>query len=581
MKSSIARFFRGFYTAPGLSYVPWLFMLPFSVTGTGVFVPEGRSEGEPEWFLVGLLAHLVLLPVYFVFNLLAKAFNFKYGSILGLGLLFAGATRGFTVAYLAEYFSLVDEANYLWRVGAGMFITASWLAAGNAAVFEIRQYSQSFGKLRSELVKQSEYLSESERELTKSREEVLQETLKLVDLGLIQVETKDKDYSTLQKISSELHRLVDEGLAPLIRKLQAQATTPQYIIAPYQKVSRVEVSRIAFLQKPFYIGSAFLIQMLSSLTSKIWGFGFWGAMLDLAIVGGAMYLSYKLGTWVLKKAHSDWQRLTSSLFFLALPAVISGLSPLIVVPGSEVNLLIFMSLFNNVFAAGFLSAIGYAARFEAERAIANLELAIEQTALARSRAEQLRLVEKKRLERILHGSVQSRIRSLALQIERTGVAPDREQLDEFRNNIVEEISTPSKSNLIDFLMELRELWGASAEISYVLEDEIPDILLHDSNAHIAVIEIIREVVSNAMKHSKSTSIKFKIGRFHGVSETLGVITISASFDGEVVDGLFPGNGLKTIGELSSHFSYRSDSQMNYFNAEVPVSVQVSVATTGT
>ena len=556
-------------------------MLPFSVFGTGTFVPEGGSGQEPEWFVVGLFAHLVLIPIILVFNLIARAFDFKFGSILILGLMVAGASRGFTVSMLAEEFSLVDQANYAWRIGAGMFLTASWLAVGNAAVFEIRQYSSSFGKLRGELLKQSEYLSRSERELNTSREEVLQETMKLVDLGLIQVETKDKDSSTLQRISNELHRLVDEGLAPLIRKLQSQATSPEYVIAPYQKVNGMEIARIAFLQRPFYFGSAFAIQTLSTITSKIWGFGFFGALLDLFLVGLAMFASYKLGALVLSKLQSEWQKLFSNLFFLMLPAVVSGLAPLIVVPGSEFSLVIYMSLFNNVFAAGFLSAIGYAARFEAERALSDLELAIEQTALARSRAEQLRLVEKKRLERILHGSVQSKIRSLALQIERTGIAPDKNQLAEFRNSISHEITSPSRSNLIDFLYELKELWGASAEIKYELEDEIPDILLHDNNAHVAVIEIIREVVSNAMKHSESTTLHFRIGRYHGISETLGVITINATFDGEPIESLFAGNGLKTIGELSSHFSYHSDSKSNYFNAEVPVSAQASVATTGT
>ena len=561
--------------------LPWLVLLPISTLGTGVFVPEGVANGQIEWLAVGLLAHLVMLPIILFFNLVARFTNFRFGSVLILGLLIAGASRGLTVSLLAEDFSLVDQANYALRIGSGMILSASWLAAGNAAVFEIRQYSASFGKLRGELLKQSEYLSESERELAKSRDEVLQETMKLVDLGLVQVETRDKDYSTLQKISNELHRLVDEGLSPMIRKLQSQATTPNYIIAPYQKVSGLEISRIAFYRSPFYIGSAFLIQLISSLTSKVWGFGLMGAILDALIVGTAMWVSYKLGAWVLTRLKSNTQKLFSNLLFLMFPAAIAGLTPFAVVPGSEFSWIIFISLFNNVFAAGFLSAIGYAARFEAERALSELESAIEQTALARSRAEQLRLVEKKRLERILHGSVQSRIRSLALQIERTGIAPEKDQLEEFRNNIAEEIASPSKSNLIDFLYELKELWGASAEIQYQLDDEIPDILLNDNNAHVAVIEIIREVVSNAMKHSRSTRLQFKIGRYQGVSDTLGVITISASFDGTPIERVLPGNGLKTIRELSSHFDYRSDSQSNYFNAEVPVSAQSSFATTGT
>ena len=581
MRSKITRATRSVYASPGISLVPWLIMLPFSIFGTGGFVPEGGGEGEPEWFIVGLLAHLVLLPIVFAFNLIARALDFKYGSILIFAFFLMGATRGFTVSYLAEEFALVDQANYAWRVGAGMFLTAAWYGVGNAAVFEIRDYSKSMAKLTGELLKQSDYLEQSERELTSSREEVLQETLKLVDLGLIQVETKGKDKNELQQISNELHRLVDEGLSPLIAKLQNSITKPDFLIAPYQKVSGLKIAQIAFIRNPFHILTAIILQTISAIASKIWGFGFLGAMADLLLVSLAIALSYTIGFFILERLRNPTVKFFSNMLFLTLPALISGLSPMIVVPGSEFDGVVFLSLFNNVFAAGFLSAIGFAAKAEAERVIKDLNVAIEQTALARSRAEQLRLLEKKRLSRILHGSVQSKIRSLALQIERTGTAPEKSKLDEFRNSIVEEISNPSRGNLIDFLFELKELWGASAEITYSLDDEIPDILFDDNNAHVAVIEIIREVVSNAMKHSDSTKLAIKIGRYQGVSDKLGVITISAVFDGKSIDSTYPGTGLKTISELSSHFSHHSDSKANYFNAEVPVSAQLSVATTGT
>ena len=578
MKKALTRATRSVYAAPGISYLPWLIMFPFSVLGTGVFVPEG-GEWQAEWFLVGLIAHLVLLPIIFVFNLLAKAFDFKFGSILFFAFFLMGAIRGLTVSYTAELFMLVEDANYAWRIGSGMFVTATWFAVGNAAVFEIRDYANSLAKLRGELGKQSEYLERSQQELAASREEVLQETLKLVDLGLIQVEPRGKDKNQLQQISEQLHKLVDEGLAPLIQKLQNSSTKPEFVIAPYQKVSGWKIARTAFINRPFHIVVAIILQMISAITSKIWGFGFLIAMIDLAMVSLAIILSYSAGFWVLKRLKSNSLRLASNLLFLMTPAIVSGLSPTILFPDSTFEPLVFISLFNNVFAAGFLGAIGFAAKYEAEKVIGELSLAIEQTALARSRAEQLRLVEKRRLSRILHGSVQSKIRSLALQIERTGTAPERDKLDEFRTSIIEEITNPSQINLMEFLLELKELWEASAEIQYSLDDEIPGII--DNDGQVAVIEIVREVVSNAMKHSASNKMRINIGRYQGVSDRLGVIAISAVFDGNRIADTIPGNGLRTISELSTHFSYGTDSNSNYFSAEVPVSAQLSVATTGT
>ena len=581
MRSRIARATRSIYASPGISYLPWLIMLPFSIMGTGVFVPEGSGEWQAGWFAVGLLAHLVLLPIIFIFNLIAKLFSFRFGSILILGFIVMGATRGLTVSFLAEDLALVEQANFAWRIGTAIFLVSTWYAVGNAAVFEIRDYSQSMGKLRGELLRQSQYLDQSEAELQASRKEVLDETLKLVDFGLIQVETRGKDPYELQKISSELHHLVDDGLTPMIRKLQESITKPEFVIAPYQKVSGWKVAATALIRRPFNVTTAIILQTLSAITSKIWGFGVAGALVDWLLVSSAILTSYWIGSVVLKRLQTDKEKIVSNLLFLSLPAIVSGVAPLIVVPGSDFDLLVFFSLFNNVFAAGFLSAIGFAAKYEAERVIEELNLAIEQTALARSRAEQLRLIEKKRLSRILHGSVQAKIRSLALQIERTGKAPEKIKLDEFRNGIIDEISNPSQGNLVEFLYELKELWGASAEISYTLDDQTPDILVDDNNAHVAVVEIIREVVSNAMKHSKSKKLSINIGRYQEISESLGIISISAVFDGTKITTTYPGNGIKTISELSSHFSYYSDSSGNHFNAEIPVSAQVRVATTGT
>ena len=581
MKKSIIRATRSIYSPPGLSYIPWLIMLPFSILGTGAFVPEGTSVGEPNWMIVGLLAHLVLLPMIFVGNLIAKASKFRFGLILIATLVLMGLARGFTVSTLAEQFDLVEQANFAWRMGTGTFLVVVWYAVGNAAVFEINSFTKTLSKLKTELAKQSKYLEQSEDELGRSRSEVLQETLKLVDLGLIQVETKGKESRELQKISNELHRLVDQGLRPIIDRLQLSSTKPEFVVIPYQKVNGWQVATTAFIERPFHIAVAIVLQMISAITAKVWGFGFVGAVLDLLLVGTAIFISYTIGKWVLSKLENQTAKLISNLSFLMIPAFVSSVSPLIVLPGSELTLIAAMSLFNNVFAAGMLSAVGFASKYEYEQAIERLKLAIDQTALARSRAEQLRLVEKQRLARILHGTVQSRIRSLALEIERTGVAPDSQRLSQFRTAIETELKTPSSINLVEFLDQLKEMWGASAEISCSLDPETVELLANDQNAHVAVVEIVREVVSNAMKHSDSKKVSFKIGRYHAVSESLGIIMVSAEFDGTEISDTKPGYGMKTISELSTHFSYHSDSKGNHFSAEVPVSNQLILATTGT
>lgn len=557
-------------------------MGPVVALGTGAFVPEtGTVSTDIEWLIVGFLGHLVYLPFIFLGNLIAKTLNFKRGSVLVLTMLAMGATRGFVVSLSAEYFNLVAEADFAWRILSAMFLTLGWYGVANAVVFEIKDYLRSLRSLRSELHRQKQYLEQSERDLQATRQDIRDETMKLIDLGLVQVETRGKGYEQIQSIANHLRNLVDEGLSPLIRRVQEQPTQANYIIAPYQRVSAARVVQRAFVEKPFFVGSAIFVQMIGSIASKIWGLGLLLALIDLAIVSLAILIAFSIGSIVNSWIRSSWGRLISNFVFLSIPASVAAITPFFLVSGSEFVAGVSASLFSNVFAASVLSAVGYAAKSEAQLTIDQLEEAIEQTSLARSRAEQLKLVERKRLERILHGSVQSSLRALALEIERTGEFPDKSRLDNFRQGVLDQITNPTHTNLVDFLRELKELWGASAGISFELDDEIPDLLLADRNAHVAVIEIIREVASNAMKHSRSTQLKFKVGRYHGVSESLGVLTISANFDGNAIIDTYPGNGLRTISELASHYSYHSDADGNHFSAEVPTSPQPSVATTGT
>jgi len=556
-------------------------MLPFSILGTGAFVPEGTSVGDPKWMAVGFLAHIVLFPMVFLGNLTAKAFEFRFGTILVATLVLMGLVRGFVVSTAAEQLELVDQANFAWRMGTGTFLVVVWYAVGNAAVFEISSFTKTLSELKSELAKQSRYLEQSEDELGRSREQVLEETLKLVDLGLVQVETRGKDSWQLQQISNELHRLVDQGLRPIIDRIQLSSTRPEFVVIPYQKVNGWQVATTAFIERPFHIFTAIVLQMISAITAKIWGLGFVAAVLDLLLVATAIFISYTIGRLVLSKLSTPQAKLFSNLSFLMIPAFVSAVSPLIVLPGSELTLIASMSLFNNVFAAGMLSAVGFASKYEYEQAIDRLRLAIEQTALARSRAEQLRLVEKQRLGRILHGSVQSRIRSLALEIERTGIAPDHQKLTQFRSSIETELRNPTSINLVEFLDQLQEMWGSSALIEFKMDEDTVELLGNDPNAHVAVVEIVREVVSNAMKHSDSNKIVFNVGRYQAVSETLGIILVSAEFDGTKITDTKPGFGLRTISELTTHFSYHSDAKGNHFSAEVPVSNQRILATTGT
>lgn len=581
MKDS--RWLESFKQLPGIYLLPWLVLAPISITGTGTFIPEPNSGFSSEWFLVGLLAHLATGLVLLIGRELIKAVdeNARVAVVLAI-LVVAGVARGVMVSASADYLGLIFETEYLWRIIAGIFLVVLFMGAGNVLLYEITKYKTQQRELNAQLLQEQQLLSKTREVLFNERKETLDETLKLMQLGMTQVESAKKGPEEVSQISMALNQMVDDGLGPLILKLKQDAESDLELPnQPGGRISGLELAKEAFLNRPYITPLAIALGTVGTFSSKFWVYGFFMAMLDLSLIALVMAISYFLGSKINTRLKSSPAKLISNLFFLMAPAVFAANLPLILFPGQPLPLLTSLSLFNNTFASGVVSAIGIAAVKLADESISQLAQTLKRVALARSRYQQLRLTERRKLSRLLHGSVQSRLRSLAMEVERTGVAPTKEKLLQLQSKIESEIFQRESANMDALLADLKELWENTASISYDIDSFTKSILAEDNSAQLAVTEVIREITSNAMKHSNSAFVDFKIT----VPKTwpeggLVNLRLTANFDGQVVNIERHGNGLQVIEELTSDYFYQLAGSINEFWCEIPVQLS-KTASTGT
>lgn len=577
------RWLESLKSDPGIYLLPWVVLTPLSMIGTGAFIPEDNDGYSNLWVLVGFLAHLATGAVILLGRLLIVRSSGNRRIAIGLiAFAAAGAARGLAVSYLAFYLELITETETLWRMVAGGFIVFGFMGTGNVLVYEIQSYRRKKTQLNSKLIEEKSLLGKTREVLFSERKETLDETLKLVQLGLTQVEGATKDQQSVQRIAQALNQMVDKGLGPLIEKLkQSVALDPEPIQSPELKVSGAERARRAFVTKPFRPILAITISTFVTFSSKLWVYGAPLAFFDLLLNALAILLSYFLGKQLLKIIKSTPLAVVSNMFFLALPALFAALLPTVLFPGDTLTLLTSLSLFSNTMAAGLAAAVGYAATELADEVIADLKAAVDRVALSRSRYQQLRLTERRKLSRLLHGSVQSRLRSLAMEVERTGLPPTKAKLEDLRIKIEMEIFQQEMANMDSLLGDLKELWANSANINYEIDDDTATVLDSDANTQLAVTEIIREITANAMKHSKSGYVNFSIRLpTNWRSLSMGNISLIASFDGERAEISHRGNGLQVIEELTSSYRYFYADGSNMFWCEIPAQFANS-ATTGT
>ena len=213
-----------------------------------------------------------------------------------------------------------------------------------------------------------------------------------------------------------------------------------------------------------------------------------------------------------------------------------------------------------------------------ERRLRFLELANDANRSVASSLSRLRheiLVTQRQLGRLLHGGVQGRLQAAVLRLSRSEQVSEELVRDVTSDivearRLIERIDTPVSSSLGELLDDVIDFWAGVCEVTIDTTRELDELISRDAVAVQCVIELIREAVTNAVKHGQANDVSMKL-RLES-KQHIRIFVIHDEQDNHVLPVVDTGLGSHIYDELSNTWSLAKHGSQVVFEAEVGIKI---------
>ena len=204
---------------------------------------------------------------------------------------------------------------------------------------------------------------------------------------------------------------------------------------------------------------------------------------------------------------------------------------------------------------------------------AQLRGIVEELRLLNSQLRQQVWLDQKMLATELHGSVQATLHATALQLSKID-QPSISDLEKVRDAVDKAISRLGQTEYLEgesfsqIIQDIAEVWEDTCEIEYLIQPDAQAVLDQQQSLARSTVEVVREAITNAIKHGKAKSIKVSI------TKNGQLLDLIVDNDGsEIVTGQ-RGLGASVIAELThSHTLYSSRGGVR-FTASIALGLQL-------
>jgi two-component system NarL family sensor kinase len=320
----------------------------------------------------------------------------------------------------------------------------------------------------------------------------------------------------IDEVLQSLKTLIDKVVQPLSRKLESEFKpwTPPEIVESNIRVNWFQVFKTSLrsdqLHYLFTPGVMVLVVTPtvlenSPLISAFLGLGF--SFITGAIAG-------KFGKDLLQRKEPS-----PGLYFLLtfVIGLVMGISSLPLTQNYDARYgLLILSTFFYPFASSIISLLTGADE-QVRNASKQLESTTQELEWNVARVRESQHKSQRELARSLHGTVQAKISSSYIELENlknAGQLSDKkltEVLKEIEAAILSIGANPaSAEDLIPVLQKVKENWAAVAEISIAIDPNDVSRINQDPLSKIALLDVVPELVFNAVKHGRATHIDVSI-----------------------------------------------------------------------
>jgi two-component sensor histidine kinase len=221
--------------------------------------------------------------------------------------------------------------------------------------------------------------------------------------------------------------------------------------------------------------------------------------------------------------------------------------------------------------SAFLLAYTKGVELNAERYEINLTQYTEELAKEVALFEQKLALEKRAWSRVIHGEVQSALSAAVTRLQRAEhLEPyELEMVKQDLNRAKQNLTNPPKedTNFTQAFSEIVLTWRSICNIQADISARAQRAIDTNQDTRIVTNEIIKEAVSNAVRHGQAKNVNIKLDRIKD-----DILEIEIQNDGfKPARDKTPGLGSQLLDELTLSWSLETKNNKTTLKAEVPIS----------
>ena len=507
-----------------ITLAAWLLTLPGAIATTYTIIPDNVREDLWIWAVLGGSAHvltgLVLLAGRWTV-LRPVAGRSRPWVAVGVMLL-AGGLRGFYIGAASIALGHSPVELLLPRTLFAAWSVLIWYSIGTIVVDATRRHRAQIASLEEALAVGQALAEGSVMAVRELRSGIVTRTEAIV---AEQLEKAVGLAADPQLAAAQLHQTVEEVIRPLSHEMNEQALREDWILSGIEGSATLAMAPIGLyirgilLERPFLPwGSALLLFAVPSLLFMYW----FGAAMGLAMLvltaaaaglvvaagralvwprlagrGVAVHAIGVVGVWTLASVGAG---LVVELF-PGTYASISSDSPravlLVLEGGMAMTVLQGVALMNSVLGQWRRTEVALA------EAVRTAEWSV-------ARLRQMAWSEQRHLGGVIHGDVQARIVSLALQIQLSPPADTAQAVERLRAEVHRALGEQHETTLALALDRIRTVWRGAVGLEIVVDPDADAALARDPVAGHAVAEVLSESITNAVRHGGAHRIRVRI-----------------------------------------------------------------------
>jgi signal transduction histidine kinase len=515
----------------------------------------GREQGSfGSWLLIAVLGYLSVVAVLLLIRQIIGTKRLPAVFYL-LAFLIAGAVRGAVIYSIGRGLGAIPASEWQYRMlGSPLFILISLSLVAVLVSNSVRATNELKALQTSRLVLEQR-LSSMRTEIAKLNAEVAGRVS-----GLISPVIQDLMAKITQARSSELkteikalRSTVDDVIRPLSLSI---AENTDEITVPMVKEAKVGLLQnyrldvrlqVANQIVPFW--SAALITLMSTPAALI--FYQTDAFTALLIFAFTTLLVLELASVALRSIKAK----ARVAFFIQLSVfACAGLASTFALNLAELDAGLYpvariVALTLVIGLAMFIGQVRQTQRYESQEAAREVN---EQLELLNSQARRELWLNRRRIATVLHGPVQAALYSSAMRLAQSK-RPTKKLIQSVNQDLesaleILKFERASSVNLRDVLQQISDVWAGTCDVYFNVSKPAYVATKKDANLSEAAIELIREAVSNAIKHGSASEVDIDV--------RLGahLLEISVTNNGEApVNREGTGFGSKLYSELSHNW----------------------------